>query len=329
MVWPRPHGRPVSPDAGRVGRLLLCVLAQVGSIYALTALGWGQFAGVLLAVVAGQVPMVVRFTVAMAGLAAATVGYGLILSAHAPPGPPLFTAVGFFGFELFAAGAAWFARRESEARAELAQVNAELLATQSLLADSTRVAERLRIARELHDSLGHHLTALALQLEVARNTAGENSAVTKAHELARGMLAEVRRVVGTMRDERHVELGRALEMLVAGIPSPKVHLSFPAGLEVADAEAAHAAFRCVQEAVTNAVRHSGARNVWVTVGTDGRSLRVEVRDDGRGAEEIRQGHGLTGLNERLASIGGVVQVDRPADGGLRVSASIPIRGRAA
>ena len=108
----------------------------------------------------------------------------------------------FAGFQLFAAYAAHVAERERRGREQLAAANAELTATRRLLAVTSRNAERLRIARDLHDVMGHHLAALSLQLEAARHAApGEvGGHVEIARQVAATLLTEVRQVVSTLRE---------------------------------------------------------------------------------------------------------------------------------
>jgi signal transduction histidine kinase len=206
-------------------------------------------------------------------------------------------------------------------------VHAELVATRELFADATRTAERLRISRELHDALGHHLTALSLQLEIARNVAKDDALtpVERAHALTKELLAELRAVVGEMREEQPIELGRALVAVVSGIERPRVHLALPDELRVEPA-VAHAIFRCVQEALTNVVRHAGAQNLHVTIEADGDRLSVTARDDGHGAEAVRIGNGLTGLSERVEALGGSVAIEGRPGEGFTFRALLPQRG---
>ena len=119
---------------------------------------------------------------------------------------------GYLGFQLFALGAAVLAGREAKAREELALANAELLATREANASATRTAERLRIARDLHDSMGHRLTALRLQLEVAKNSTGDQQtqAIAASSDLSKLLLGEVREVVSAMREEAPMDLEQAL-----------------------------------------------------------------------------------------------------------------------
>ncbi len=303
----------------RVGALLLEAVLALALVAARQ-----NGAGVLAVVVAGQLALFVgAWWAVLAWLVAQSLAQILLLWWQGTGAPAVFSGLATFAFQLFAAGAAWLARREAEASAALALANAELLATQALLDDTSRAAERLRISRELHDAIGHHLTALTLQLEVAHATSGGTAAITSAQAIAREMLGEVRAVVSTLREERGVDLRRALERLAEPLASPQVHLRVADGLALTDPERLHALFRVVQEALTNAVRHSGARNVWVEVSSAGEALEVRVRDDGRGAAVIARGHGLTGLEERLAALGGALTVDSPVGHGFQLWASVP------
>ena len=217
------------------------------------------------------------------------------------------------GLQAFAVLAAHLMRREAESRAELSRANQELLATRELVVHGSRAAERLRIARELHDAIGHHLSALSINLEVAglglERSAGEVRApLDKARALTRTMLSEVRNVVGRLRREEATDLAAALRSLAAAIPSPAIHLSLPDALPPVDAERAQAILRCAQECVTNAIRHSSASNLWIELDADGGGLGLRVRDDGRGAPNLAEGSGLAGMRERLTALQGWLRV---------------------
>ena len=209
-------------------------------------------------------------------------------------------------------------------------MHAELLATQDLLADSTRTAERLRIARELHDALGHHLSALSLQLELARNLVEglAKEPVAQAHAVTKTLLAELRSVVSSMREDAGLDLAGALHTLVAGIPYPRVHLEVERDLQL-EAALAHTIFRCVQEALTNAVRHAGAENVYLTIEAKDDTVAVTARDDGRGASKVQVGQGLSGLRERIEGMGGKVEIEARPGAGLTLRALLPTRAGAA
>lgn len=120
------------------------------------------------------------------------------------------------------------------ARLELGAANAELRATQLLWADTVRGSERLRIARDLHDIVGHHLTALNLHLDPAQRRGPEQAApaLATAHQLAQGLLAQMRGVVGAERHGQRIDLRTALLALCAGIPAHRTELAYEAELEI-------------------------------------------------------------------------------------------------
>jgi signal transduction histidine kinase len=311
---------------GMRGRAAAIAVQSVAAL-AIVAQGREGFAPALLVVIAGQAPMVLPTSVALACVAGQTIALVVIATSRWSVADALLTSGSWLGFQLFALGAAHLAHRERSARRELSRVHAELLATHALFADSARVAERLRISRELHDALGHHLAALSIQLEVARNVAEGRVAepVEAAHTIAKQLLAELREVVGAMRSDEPLDLARALRLLVAGVPHPKVHLALPPRLEVCDASHAHTLFRCVQEALTNTIRHARAENVWIELTDDSGRLAVVARDDGCGVETMKPGIGLSGLRERVEGIGGRIEIDSSSGRGLTLRAFLPVR----
>jgi signal transduction histidine kinase len=302
-------------------------LQSVAALVVLT-LGHTGFEGALLCVVAGEAPLLVGEKTGIFWLFGQMAG----MTAVDVLGPfhgrgRAFSAIAFAGFQVFAFGASRLAVREAQARSDLARVHAELLATRELFADSTRTAERLRISRELHDALGHHLTALIVQLELARNLAegSVKGPLDHAHAVAKELLEEVRSVVSAMREDGQLDLARALRALASGVPHPRIHLDIENDLRV-EPVLAHAIFRCVQEGLTNAVRHAAAENVYLAVEIKGDTVAVTVRDDGRGATQVRLGHGLSGLRERIEGIGGRVEIQAQAGSGLTLRALLPARG---
>ena len=230
------------------------------------------------------------------------------------------------GLTLFPFIASLLALQQMQARSDLRRVNSELLATQSLLAENTRIAERVRISRDLHDLVGHHLTALTLNLEVASHvTDGKGKAhVDKAASVARLLLSDVREVVGDLRRDDQVKLRDALQMLADGVPELEIHLEIPEHLSQTDPRHAQILLRCAQEVITNAVRHAGAANLWISLesGRDGVALRA--RDDGHGAAELMPGNGLNGMRERLRELGGRLDIATGPGAGFQLRAWMPL-----
>lgn len=232
--------------------------------------------------------------------------------------------------QILAFGIGYIAARERGARLSLAASNAELRATQSLLGEMVRSSERMRIARDLHDAVGHHLTALNLHLDLALRQAGDQpaQALATSRQLARDMLAEVRAVVGSERREQPIELRQALQSLCEGIPEPAISLTIDADLEIESPAVAHVLFCCVREAVTNAVRHADATTLSIALQQRGGDIELAVRDDGRGCATAPDGNGLRGMRERLAAHGGVLKAQDLPGRGFGLEIRIPLAGAA-
>jgi signal transduction histidine kinase len=216
---------------------------------------------------------------------------------------------------------------QAEEREVQRRLNSELRATRALLAESTRIAERMRIARDLHDLVGHHLTALSLNLEVASHLVNAQAAehVQKAQVTAKHLLSDVREVVSELRQDDAIDLTVALRSLTEGVPGLSVHMETPPRFSVEDPRRAQVLLRCAQEIITNTARHAGARNLWLRFDyVNANLLELDARDDGRGAANFRPGNGLSGMRERLAEFEGSVTVDSAMDLGFALNVRLPL-----
>jgi len=304
-----------------VSLLTACALGV--SMMAETALG-----GILLLIVAGLLPWMLAQVPAFIWL----LGQNVLLVAALSNIPDIafklaaLTGGMFFGISLFAFMSGVVALRQHAARDELRKVNSELRATQALLAENTRIAERVRIARELHDLIGHHLTALTLNLEVATHLVEGKALehVQQAHSLAKLLLADVREVVSDMREDDKVELAAALRTLVEGVPEPQIHLDLPMELSMTDPLRAQVLLRCAQEMITNSVRHARARNLWISLVLDENGVAMIARDDGRGVSTVEAGNGLKGMAERLRQLGGELKIETSPGAGFALRAWVPM-----
>jgi len=195
------------------------------------------------------------------------------------------------------------------------------------MADVHRMSERLRISRDLHDSLGHHLTALSLHLQLAlRLHDGQASKqVREAHMLTTLLLSDVREVVSDMRHERAFELQKALATLTNSTIGPRIHLNILEDLGVTDPSLAHVLVRCTQEAITNSIRHSSADNVWIEIRPENGGIAASMKDDGCGADSITPGNGLHGMRERLEELGGRLTIESKRARGFGLDIWIPLR----
>ncbi len=316
----RDHDQPLTP-AWRVPALIEAVVAL-----ALTALAPKSNAPVLLIIVVGQIVRAWPLPVGIGIIAVINIVLAAIFLRHWDAANALLAMMMYGGFQMFAAMTSLYSHRAEQASAELRQVNAHLLATRSLLAESARDQERLRLSRELHDVAGHKLTALKLNLTAAaRDPAlSENAGIATAARLADELLGDIRAVVRQMRQHDGMSLSQAIAEIAAPLPRPAVHVWVSPDARVDSVAQAEALLRAIQEALTNAARHSTADNVWIRLHRDGTRIALEVRDDGRAVGEIVFGSGLTGMRERMAALGGELAVSRPAPGGVVLSAWLPV-----
>jgi signal transduction histidine kinase len=201
--------------------------------------------------------------------------------------------------------------------------------------------ERARIARELHDVVAHHISMIAVQAETARlTTPGMPAAgarrLTAIGDTARSALTEMRRLLGVLRedadahspelrpqpgleqlnellDETRDASGSAARLILSGSPT-----RLDPGVELA-------AYRIVQEGLTNARRHAPGAAVDVELHYRDRALGLRIRDNGPGlaAGAVAEGHGLTGMRERAAAVGGRLRTGAAAGGGFLVEATLP------
>lgn len=252
---------------------------------------------------------------------------------------------------LLSFGVAWLLgdlmRKRSAAVAELAVRAAELEAEREENERLAVEAERARIARELHDAVAHNVSVMVVQAGAARRTmeagAGDADALGTTREAlaaiettGRETLVEMRRMVGTLRPgedaafepapslaaldallERVRAAGLAVDVAVEGDPRP-----LPQGVDLS-------AYRVIQEALTNTLRHAHAAHARVRIRYGAEALEVDVTDDGRGAaagilEPAHRGYGLVGMRERVAMIGGELAAGPRAGGGFEVRATMPL-----
>jgi signal transduction histidine kinase len=236
-----------------------------------------------------------------------------------------------------------FALRESRARQESERLRAELERAHRRLArfavqaeELAAERERTRFAREIHDSLGHYLTVVNVQLEAAALVLAERpdearQRIGRGRDLIREGLAEVRRSVAALRasplDGR--TLPEALEGLAAEAAASgrlAVSLQVEGPVEALDGETALTLYRAAPEGLTNVRKHSGAARARLTLAADGGRVRLAVADDGAGCPAglpEGRGLGLVGLRERVALLGGELRVRSSPGQGLSLEVEVP------
>lgn len=317
-------GAAARPPLARGAALLLETAAVIGMTFLLQE----YFVGFLLVIVSWQAALLLPLRVAVGWTLAASVLLLFFLEPHYYMGWRWGATSAFLGFQVFALVTAALAKGEAEAREDQTRINAELVSTRELLRESSRLGERIRIARDLHDSVGHHLTALSLHLEAALNSPREQAidGLHRARDAAAGALRDVRSVVSAMHGGDEIDLLAALRLLQDGLPRLRLHLSAPEGLRITDPERANAVLRCVQEVATNTLKHSDAANLWISLRTNVDGIDIEARDDGRRPGAAESGVGLTAMRQRFDALGGAVSVDPGGEQGFAVRAWLPVAG---
>lgn len=224
------------------------------------------------------------------------------------------------------------ASRLAEGQEQAEQLLLELEQSRDAQARAAVLAERQRLAREMHDVLAHSLSGLALQLEGARLRAARHDdpdlveALERAHHLARSGIEEARRAIGMLRDD---ELPGP-ERLAGLVAEFERDTGIPATITVAgvshalDTDARLTLFRVAQEALTNVRKHARAERVELRLAYEPEGSRLSVEDFGATAKAIDNGsgYGLTGMRERAELLGGTLTV-APTDGGFRVELWVP------
>jgi signal transduction histidine kinase len=313
------------------GALLLAVLQPDGPGLV------GLFVAVVLAVRLAPPAAVIPVLVSAFAVLEITTG---LVGGGAGDAAALGVVAAFFGMLILA-------HRLAAANREAERLLAELAAKQAELARAASLAERQRLAREVHDVLAHALSGLLLQLEGARMLAGDSTdprlrhVVERAHHLGRSGLDEARRAIGTLRDDELPGPERLPELAARfqedhGVPC---RVAVTGEVRVLEPQTRLAVFRVAQEALTNAGRHARPERVDLTLdyGPAGVGLTVEdtgpaapatpgagrapappVRDDADGLP----GYGLTGMRERAELLGGTLRTTR-TDRGFRVRLELP------
>lgn len=199
--------------------------------------------------------------------------------------------------------------QEIQAKEASQQLNRELMAAQSLLKEATKQSERVRIARNIHDLVGHHLTALTINLQVASHkTHGEaKEQVDKSYAIAKLLLADVREAVTEIREKSNIELTEALHALADSVPRLKIRLALEENLDITNVELADTILKCVQESITNTLKHGHASEFEIELKRERDALNLSMKDNGSVSSALTLGNGLTGIKERVEAFKGQVQ----------------------
>ncbi|TMP35028.1 sensor histidine kinase [Pseudoalteromonas rubra] len=213
----------------------------------------------------------------------------------------------FASFHLFSFVVSHRMRQERIAKEQAQLANSQLLATQSLLSQSVSRQERLHLARELHDDVGHQLTSLIVNLDVARRTAEEpqKPQLQQSYTLARETLEKIRALVSDKRTEQPLDLEAVLTELISHVPRINVSLQFRTHPLLQSLSHAHCILRVCQESITNTLKHSNATQMSIEFSdSDSTQWSMEIADNGNAVQACQPGNGLLGLQERVTALGG-------------------------
>jgi signal transduction histidine kinase len=329
--------------------LPLAFLRPAAAALAVTAASAASLALFQLLTVAGAVAvLIVLYRLGHRGsqpLAVALSAPFLVLAFTSPAGSETAILAVLVAALAPAAALAGIARR---ARTEASEHSAATAAIAGSLTEHLARGERARIARELHDVVAHHISMVAVQAETARLTTAAMPAAGAQRLLAigdtaRAALTEMRRLLGVLREDAGADpairqpqpgLGQLNELIdlardASAAGTRLILCGAPAalgpGVELA-------AYRIIQEALTNARRHAPGAAVDVELHYAGPVLRLRIRDNGPGpspAAALASGHGLAGMRERAAAVGGDLRTGRAAGGGFLVEATLPAAAEAA
>jgi signal transduction histidine kinase len=291
----------------------------------------------LFVIVGWQVALALPRNIGLAWIILQSLGAGALLIGALPMSLLVASVGAALGFQLFALATADLVRSERAAQKKVATTLQRLSEAQADLLKRARQDERLRIARDLHDELGHGLTALgmmAASTELAARDATMRERAVAVKNGARELLARVRSVVSTMRieagdgdDTGEIDLQRALHALSDNATGPlKFALTVTGDMSALPRQHAVVLLRLVQEAHTNALRHAGdsATRIVVNITRATGEIEVTVSDDGGGAGRIEFGNGLAGMEGRLREIGGALAARSAPGGGFQITARVPL-----
>jgi signal transduction histidine kinase len=219
---------------------------------------------------------------------------------------------------------------------ELNEAHAQLRAYADQVERLVVARERNRMAREIHDTLGHYLTVINVQIETAqklrdRDAASSADALVTAKQLATECLNEVRRSVSALRPAALEDGGLlcAVDLLVEGLRGAAefaIHLDVEGNGRL-PVETEVTVYRAIQEALTNARKHARARNVWIKLAWEANCLVATIRDDGQGTKNDSTADaasfGLQAMRERLSRVGGVLDIET-GGGGFCVTVTVPL-----
>ncbi|MDO4649073.1 MAG: sensor histidine kinase [Eubacteriales bacterium] len=216
---------------------------------------------------------------------------------------------------------------------ELEKVNEQMQEYAAMSEKMAETRERNRLAREIHDTLGHTLTGISAGIDACITTIDIAPDMTKQQlqtisEVTRHGIREIRRSVSELRPDalERLRLDHAITKMVndmSRVSGAKVYFNCEVKNLRFDEDEENAIYRVIQESITNAIRHGNASRIWITMNKEESDIILQIRDDGIGCKNMKSGFGTKHIKERIQMLGGTVAFD--GSNGFVVNARIPIR----
>lgn len=239
----------------------------------------------------------------------------------------IFLTLVFVVFQGFTAVLVHVSQQEYDLRQALARSHADLRFTQSLLKDAVTDAERRRISRELHDGLGHQLTVLSLELELANavnDDTARHESLNRARQLTRNAIALSRETVQELHVSDWEDLQRVQRAVSASAPHLRLELNLPEPLPQLPTPLIHLSLRFLQETLSNTIKYASATAYEFHLSCADGTLSLSATDDGVVHNLSKAQRGFRSLRERVEAVGGHFQVQLAKMEPVQLSASVPL-----
>ncbi|MFC4702000.1 sensor histidine kinase [Glaciecola siphonariae] len=295
--------RDYQSDGAIRSAILIMLFAVVIGIFFTVPL---SFNSILMGIISGALPYYVNVKKALMIGTIASFPLYFVFTYYWQDDFVFLTASLFWTFNMFAIIMVNATVKEKAAREKVEETNRQLVSTQALLKEASKQSERIRIARNIHDLLGHHLTALTINLQVASIKAEGDvkKNVEQCHQLAKLLLSDVRDAVSDIRDKSQVDLHEAINSMAKQVPFVDIELIVSDNLHIDDIEIADALLKCVQESITNTIKHAKGKTLLIDISQNETALSFEVRNSGTIPKTLKIGNGLKGMQERINLLGG-------------------------
>lgn len=238
---------------------------------------------------------------------------------------------------LSTAGMVYYMKKQSDEKQKVKKLNDELIDANKKLEKYSKEVELLtiknernRMAGEMHDSLGHSLTALIMQLEfvdkiIENNPQKAKEILNKSQNLARESMSELRKTVYSLKEDTENGLIYSINKLISNIISTdkmKIHFKYSENVENLLPDVKNILYRTIKESITNSIRHGQATKINIEIESKDNEIQIILEDNGIGCGQIIKGNGIKGIIDRIDKIGGQAKFISSADNGFRTEISI-------